>query len=179
MPQSAREKKTTSGALQAPFYSEYIFRKLKLGGYMRRQITEARLLARFKKLFDGPESTIVAIGDFDQRKHRKHHEPVKGKGFRTLFRKAGYDVYLVDEFRTSCRCSACGGECKTFRACENPRPYRTGSVLRHGLVQVRDLLEALERGHERRVQHMEDSHERDSRRIAPGLPPTSQSLTQW
>jgi transposase len=44
-------------------------------------------------------------------------------------------VYLVDEFRTSCRCSACGGECKTFRVCENPRPYRTGSVLRHGLVK--------------------------------------------
>ncbi len=36
---------------------------------MRRLITEARLLSRFKKLFGGP---------------------VKGKGFRTLFRKAGY-----------------------------------------------------------------------------------------
>ena len=81
-----------------------------------------------------PETTIIAIGDFEQRKHRKFKEPVKGKGFRTLFRKAGYGVYLVDEFRTSCRCSACGGECKTFRVCENPRPFRTGSVLRHGLV---------------------------------------------
>ena len=46
-------------------------------------------------------------------------------------------MYLVDEFRTSCRCSACGGECKTFRVCENPRPYRTGSVLRHGLVKCK------------------------------------------
>ena len=102
---------------------------------LRRQITEARLLARFKKLFGGPEESIVAIGDFEQRKHRKFKEPIKGKGFRTLFRKAGYGVYLVDEFRTSCRCSACGGECKTSRVCENPRPYRTGSVLRHGLVK--------------------------------------------
>jgi hypothetical protein len=59
------------------------------------------------------------------------------KGFRTLFRKAGYGVYLVDEFRTSCRCSACSGECKTFRWCENPRPFRTGSVLRHGLVKCK------------------------------------------
>ena len=65
----------------------------------------------------------------------KFKEPVKGKGFRTLFRKAGYGVYLVDEFRTSCRCSACGGECKTFRVCENPRPYRTGSVLRHSVLR--------------------------------------------
>jgi hypothetical protein len=26
------------------------------------------------------DETIVAIGDFDQRKHRKFNEPVKGKG---------------------------------------------------------------------------------------------------
>ncbi len=112
--------------------------KLRTRPYMRRQITEARLLSRFKKLFGGPEETIVAIGDFEQRKHRKFKEPVKGKGFRALFRKAGYGVYLVDEFRTSCRCSACGGEWakpKTFRVCEKPRPYRTGSILRHGLVK--------------------------------------------
>jgi len=131
------QKKNELNARLAPFYGEYIFRKLKLGGYMRRQITEARLLARFKKLFGGPEETIVAIGDFEQRKHRKYKEPVKGKGFRTLFRKAGYGVYLVDEFRTSCRCSACSGECETFRLCENPRPFRTGSVLRHGLVKCK------------------------------------------
>ena len=132
------QKKNEVNARLAPFYSAYIFRKLKLGSYslqLRRQITEARLLARFKKLFGGPEETIVAIGDFEQRKHRKYKEPIKGTGFRTMFRKAGYGVYLVDEFRTSCRCSACGGECKTFRVCENPRPYRTGSVLRHGLVK--------------------------------------------
>ena len=129
------QKKNELNARLAPFYNAYIFRKLKLGSYMRRQITEARLLSRFKKLFGGPEETVIAIGDFEQRKHRKFKEPVKGKGFRTLFRKAGYGVYLVDEFRTSCRCSACGGECKTFRVCENPRPYRTGSVLRHGLVR--------------------------------------------
>jgi len=104
------QKKNEVNACLAPFYSAYIFRKLKLGSYMRRQITEARLLARFKKLFGGPEETIVAIGDFEHRKHRKYKEPIKGTGFRTMFRKAGYGVYLVDEFRTSCRCSACGGE---------------------------------------------------------------------
>ena len=32
----------------------------------------------------GPEDTIVAFGYFEQRKHRKFKEPVKGKGFRSL-----------------------------------------------------------------------------------------------
>lgn len=131
------EKKNELNVRLAPFYNEYLFRKLKLGSYMRRQITESRLLKRFEKLFGKPEDTIIAIGDFEQRKHRKYKEPIKGKGFRTMFRKAGYSVYLVDEFRTSCRCSACGEECKTFRECENPRPYRKGIILRHGLVKCK------------------------------------------
>ena len=126
-----------SSSCQRPFNLSAVRRWWATGGLelLRHQITEARLLARFNELFGGPEETIVTIGDFDQRKNHELKEPIKGKGFRTLFRKAGYGVYLVDEFRTSCRCSACGGECKTFRVCENPRPYRTGSVLRHGLVK--------------------------------------------
>ena len=30
-----------------------------------------------------------------------------GKGIRTLFRKNNYNVFLVDEFRSSCKCSKC------------------------------------------------------------------------
>jgi len=104
------QKKNDVNSKLAPFYNKYLFRKLKLGSYARRQITEARMLSRFEKMFGSPDKTIITVGDFEQRKHMKYKEPVKGKGFRTLFRKAGYDVYLVDEFRTSCRCSCCGGE---------------------------------------------------------------------
>jgi len=71
---------------------------------MRRQITEARLLARFKKLFGGREETIVAIGDFEQRKHREYKEPVK-----TLFRKAGYGVYLAVAARAAASAGHSGG----------------------------------------------------------------------
>ena len=44
-------------------------------------------------------------------------------------------MYLVDEFRTSCRCSKCEGECETFKKCKNPKPYKTGMIIRHGLVR--------------------------------------------
>merc|ERR1711998_312880 len=71
----------------APFYNRYLFRKLKLGSYSRRQITEARMLARFKERFGSGEEAAICIGDWEQRQHRKFKEPVKGKGFRTLFRK--------------------------------------------------------------------------------------------
>jgi hypothetical protein len=59
-------------------------------------------------------------------------EATKGKGMRTLFRKAGFQTYLVDEFRTSCRCSKCEiGICKKTMVRENPKPYRSGNVLIH------------------------------------------------
>ena len=54
---------------------------------------------------------------------------------RTLFRKAGFQTYLVDEFRTSCMCSKCEvGICKKTMVRENPKPYRSGNVLIHGLI---------------------------------------------
>src|SRR3990167_6860878 len=52
----------------------------------------------------------------------KYKEPTKGVGMRNLFRRYKYEVYLIDEFRTSCRCSVCGGKCSN-RTIENTRFY--------------------------------------------------------
>ena len=52
-----------------------------------------------------------------------------------LFRKAGFQTYLVDEFRTSCMCSKCEVDiCKKTMVRENSKPYRSGNVLIHGLI---------------------------------------------
>ena len=56
----------------------------------------------------------------------KYKEPIKGKGMRTLFRKNGYKTYLVDEFRTSCKCSKCdGGRCEKNMVKETLNPSVT------------------------------------------------------
>ena len=128
------------------FYEIFEHRRLKWYGYINRQKSEASFLNRFKKIFGLPEQVVIGIGDYEQRQHRKFKEPVKGKGFRKMFRKAGYkDVYLVDEHKTSCRCHNCkdlvkgqeivGGECTTFRVCKNPRPWKKEeNIIRHGLL---------------------------------------------
>ncbi len=120
------------------FYEKHIFRKLKLNTYLNIQRSEQRLINRFIKIFGKPESTIVCFGDFEQKKHRKYKEPTKGKGFRDLFRKSGFKTYLVDEFRTSCKCSECeGGECIKFRRRKNPRPGKKNSILVHGALMCK------------------------------------------
>lgn len=119
------------------FYENYLFRNLKLSSYINRLKSEQKFINNFRKIFGKPEEVIIGIGDFEQRKHRKFKEPVKGKGFRDMFRKSGYKVYLVDEFRTSCKCSNCEGQCSTFRKCQSPRPWRDELITRHGLLMCK------------------------------------------
>jgi hypothetical protein len=49
---------------------------------------------KFKKVFGDKNDVVVCFGDFEQRKHMKYNEPIKGKGILTLFRKLGYETYI-------------------------------------------------------------------------------------
>ena len=61
------------------FYEKYIFRKLKLNGYMNRKKNEQKLINNFRKIFGKPEDVIICGGDFEQKQHMKYKEPIKGK----------------------------------------------------------------------------------------------------
>jgi hypothetical protein len=129
------QKKSEINNILFNFYEKYIFRKLKLQSYRNIKRSEQKMINHFKKIFGNENDIAVCFGDFEQKQHMKFKEPIKGKGIRTLFRKAGYNTYLVDEFRTSCRCSNCEiGICSKMMIRENPRPFRTGNILVHGLI---------------------------------------------
>jgi hypothetical protein len=66
-----------------------------------------------------------------------YNKPTIGIGMRTLFRKNGYKVYLVDEFRSSCRCSNCnGGVCEKFRVKKHPNKDELRLI--HGLLRCQN-----------------------------------------
>ena len=107
----------------SPFYQQRIFRKLNLNRFWNTRKSEARMLNSFSDKFGTPELVVIGIGDWEQKKHRKFKEPVKGKGFRSLLRRGGFTTYLVDEFQTSYKCSQCqheDGKCETFRVRRDP-----------------------------------------------------------
>ncbi|KAH9261914.1 hypothetical protein BASA81_000570 [Batrachochytrium salamandrivorans] len=85
---------------------------------------------------------VLGWGDWGRGSQMKFLEPTKGVGMRKLFSRAGYEVVLVDEFRTSCTCFGCeGGACEKFRVVENPRPWmreKRPMVLRHGLLSCQN-----------------------------------------
>jgi len=127
------KKKSEINAILFTFYEKYIFRKLRLQSYRNTKRSEQRMLNNFKRIFGNQNEIVVCFGDYEQKKQMKYKEATKGKGMRTLFRKAGFETYLVDEFRTSCMCSKCE-ICKKTMVRENPRPYKSGNVLIHGLI---------------------------------------------
>ena len=134
------QKKSEINHLIYTFYQKTIFRKLKLNGYLNRKRHEQKMINKFKNLFGEPTETIICIGDYEQKKHMKYKEPVKGKGMRNLFRQNGYEVFLVDEYKTSCMCSKCEeGRCETFMKRESPKPYKKGkTILVHGLLSCKN-----------------------------------------
>ncbi len=116
------------------FYEYDLIRKLRWNKYMNTQRSEDKMVNLIKQKFGGPEHTVIAIGDFDQGSyHLKGKEPTKGKGMRKVLRRAGYLVFLVDEFRTSCICYNCHHRLQNTLYRESHRPKSLGQIrLVHG-----------------------------------------------
>jgi hypothetical protein len=107
------------------FYAKHLFRKLKFGKHINIKRNEQQMIRNFRKMYGNPDEVVICIGDWEQRQQMKYKEPTLGIGMRSLLRKNKYKVFLVDEFRTSCKCSNCdGGVCEKFMVRKNPRPKK-------------------------------------------------------
>jgi hypothetical protein len=96
------------------------------------------MINNFRKMYGNPDDVVVCIGDWEQRQQMKYKEPTLGIGMRSLLRKNKYKVFLVDEFRSSCKCSNCeGGVCEKFMVRKNPKPNKDEMRLVHGLLRCK------------------------------------------
>jgi len=122
------------------YYRKELFRKLKFGKYINIKRNEQQMISNFKKVYGNPDNVVICIGDWEQRKQMKYKEPTLGKGIRTLFRKNNFNVFLVDEFRSSCKCSKCdGGVCEKFMVRTHPNKKKNKDELRliYGLLRCK------------------------------------------
>jgi hypothetical protein len=86
------------------------FRKVKLNIYTNTQKSESKLVKNFKEKFGSPNEAIFVIGDYDCGSYNmKNVEPAICKRFRKIFKDAGYDTYLINEYKTSKVCNECNG----------------------------------------------------------------------
>jgi transposase len=124
------------------YYYDPLRRKLRWNTYINTQKSEAKMINNFKAKFGS--DAIIAIGDFDQGSyHMKYKEPTKGKGLRKLLRQVGFQVLLVDEFRTSCKCHNCHQDTEKWLYRENHKPvtkYQKENKTYKEIIQVHGLL---------------------------------------
>ncbi len=134
-------KKNAVNAKLFKHYEERAYRVLKWRAFVNRRRSEDRMVNRFRAKFGKKDEVVLGWGDWS-RTGMKFLEPTKGVGMRKLFTRAGYEVLLVKEFRTSCTCYGCqGGACEKFKYVKNPRPFRSEKrprVLRHGLLSCKN-----------------------------------------
>lgn len=120
------------------YYKKELYRKLKWYSYINRQKSESRVINKFKEIFGKPDKTVVFFGDYGGG-NLKNNEPTKGKGFRKLFHNAGYKIFLTDEYNTSKKNFITGQDNEKFLLRRNPRPYKQGVRLVHGLLRSKTV----------------------------------------
>jgi hypothetical protein len=124
-------------------YEQFIFRKFKLNRFINTQKSESKMIKNFINKFGKPENTIFVLGDYDKGEYNmKGIEPVICKKFRKIFRNAGFDTYLINEFRTSKLCNCCHNEIDPFLIRESKKPKDkkiNKKILIRGLLTHQEL----------------------------------------
>ena len=123
------------------FYINSKARKFKFNRYINTQRSEQQMINNFKDIFGGPDEVVVAFGDHTQGGHQmKYHVPTKDKGMRKIFQKNHYELYLVNEDRTSKTCHKCLSEVAPFSKRPSPRPWQAGKIVEvFGLVRCKNV----------------------------------------
>jgi len=103
-------------------YSQKLFRKLKFNRYTNTQKSESKMIKNFENKFGKPEECTIILGDYDKENNRKGKEPVINRRIRKIFRNHKYQVFMINEFKTSKLCNVCENVCSTFLKRESKSP---------------------------------------------------------
>ena len=105
------------------FYSNKIYRKLKFGVYIKTLQSENKLVKKVRDKFGN--NCVIVFGNWNRRKGFRNNAPTPSIGMKRLFREHGFEVYIIDEYKTSSVCRECKGDVENFMRRPNPKPYET------------------------------------------------------
>ena len=98
------------------FYENEIHRENKFETYRYTYKAESNMIKLFSKKMGTPDKTYIVLGDWSEKHQMKGKESSISKKTRKIFRRNGYQVYMIDEYNTSKICSRCKkGRCENFR----------------------------------------------------------------
>ena len=103
-------------------YSQKLFRKLKFNRYTNTQKSESKMIKNFANKFGSSKECTIILGDYDKENNMKGKEPIINRRIRKIFRNHKYQVFMINEFRTSKLCNVCESTCDTFLKRESKNP---------------------------------------------------------
>ena len=130
------------------FYRRELFRKLRFRCFLRKKQHEDRLVNDLRAKFGNAVLVfgVATIGN------KKFHSPTPCVGIRDLLQRKGFDILVLDEYRTSSRCPLCKSEVKPFKRRRTPRrgrgndsPRLVHGLLKCGSEECRAILDGKER----------------------------------
>jgi hypothetical protein len=111
-------------------------RKARLSATINKNKADDTLALELRNKFG--HDAVLLMGDWSSPM-QKYREPIRGKGIRDALRHRGFEVLLLDEFRTSKVCPSClQPSLKKFKTVINPRTWRRDEypmVTCHGLLR--------------------------------------------
>jgi len=131
------KKKNEVNRLLFEHYSQKLFRKLKFNRYTNTQKSESKMIKNFANKFGSPEECIIILGDYDKENNMKGKEPIINRRIRKIFRNHKYQVFMINEFRTSKLCNVCESTCDTFlkRESHNPK-HKNKKTNKQKIIEV-------------------------------------------
>lgn len=111
------------------------FRKMRFSSKTYYDQVDDKLIRNLRSKFG--DGAVLIIGDWSVPS-TKFQEPQRNKGLIRLLKKNGFQVYMVNEHKTSSVCPECEGELVTFKKVPNPRPHKRKerpTVTCHGLLK--------------------------------------------
>ncbi|ORE12546.1 hypothetical protein BCV71DRAFT_153668, partial [Rhizopus microsporus] len=91
----------------------------RLSAYFNKQRAEQKLIQDLRAKCG--EDAVFVMGNWSAP-HARYHELIGGLGFQRLLKKHGFQVFLIDKYKTSRCCPTCHNESlHTFRSVPNSR----------------------------------------------------------
>ena len=100
-------------------YENELFKKLKWYSFINKQRADETMIRKIREKFGDKKDVVILMGDWSAKNTLRNNEPTKGKSIRNVFKKHGYKLYLVDEYRTSKRLYRTGEELINIRGKHN------------------------------------------------------------
>lgn len=87
------------------------------------------MIKNFSKKIGKKEDTVVVIGDNGIKDVViKGLESTISKKIIRIFKRNGYEVYIIDEYNTSALCNGCCGKLSKFLEVKSKKPRSKGKV---------------------------------------------------